>query len=405
MKLIISSFLFETEIGGGASMVVNQLAQMLKQVNYEVVLLTTWAGNYTRTDYIDGLKIIRLPASNLYWIADKDRQPFHKKVLWQFADTWNPLTYRMAYRVFLNEEPDVFHSHKLRGLSPSIWNAASRAGVKKIVHTCHDFEAVSPEGLLAGRIGRLAKERNLVMWPYQSIRRYSSRLVNHLIAPSRFVLDLHKKLDFFPFAKTEIIPNTHGFTANELSYHDINPHFSSGKNGIRRFLYIGRLDKAKGIDLLCQVFSALADRNPDLLLRVAGWGPLDEFLREKYMRQENIRFMGPVFGDQKTQLFMDSDFLIAPSVAPESFGLVIAEAFSQGIPVIASRIGAFSEIVRDGETGFLVQPGSVEELSSVILKISTRKKEYAAMSENCLSKAKEFTIEKFLAAHLDIYEG
>lgn len=403
MKVIISSFLFETSIGGGASLVVNQLAQSLICAGYQVIVLTTWSGSRIKIEHADSVKVIRLPASNLYWIADKDRQPAYKKIAWQLFDVWNPLIYLLAREIIKNEAPDLVHSHKLRGLSPSIWSAAASAGVKTIVHTCHDFELISPEGLLMGKVGRLAKEQHWLMRPYQSIRKYFSRSVHHVTAPSRFLLDAHKKMDFFPSANFHIIPNTHGVCAEEFGKSSAQAF--SKNTDIIRFLYIGRLDKAKGVDLLCQVFSQLLNQNHHLILTIAGWGALDVFLRETYKDHHNIQFVGSVFGTQKSDLFRASDILIAPSIAPESFGIVITEAYAYGLPVIASKIGAYSEIVKDGKTGFLVQPGSAHDLSSAILKISQHKDMIKTMSKHCLSEAQKYTPERFISDYLNIYQG
>jgi len=398
MKILLASFLYEAEIGGGASAVLNQLAQMLTWHDHHVIVLTTWAGHQIKTENVAGMKIIRLPASNLYWVADKDRQPMYKKISWQLFDIWNPLIYLLAREIIKNEVPDVVHSHKLRGLSPSIWSAASSAGIKKIVHTCHDFELLSPEGLLMGRVGKLAREQSLVIRPYQSVRRYFSRLVHHAIAPSRYVMDLHQKMKFFPLASTKIIPNTHGLRVADL----IRKSLEIAR--ARRFLCIGRLDKAKGIEVLCQAFSQISDKQ-DLSLTIAGWGPLDASLRETYRDKSNIEFVGAVFGAQKDELFTKSDVLVSPSLAPESFGLVIAEAYSHGLPVIASRVGAYPEIVRDGETGLLVEPGSVDALISAISSMSADLKMFQAMSVACSQEARRFTSEAFIREYQQIYEG
>jgi glycosyltransferase involved in cell wall biosynthesis len=403
MKIMLASFLYESEIGGGAAVVVNQLAQSLIRKNHTVVVLTTWPGHFVKTEVIDLIKVIRLPASNIYWVADKDQQPVYKKVFWQLFDIWNPFIYRLALEVFRSESPDIVHSHKLRGLSPSIWSAASVAGVKKIVHTCHDFELLSPEGLFMGKAGRLAREQNLVMRPYQLVRKYFSRLVHTVTAPSRLVMDLHKEMRFFPRANARIVYNTHGFDSSQIQQNKLMSSRSCKIDVARRFLYLGRLDKAKGIDLLCQAFSRVADQKPDFLLRITGWGSLDEALREKYKHQDNIVFTGPAFGDQKVKLFRDSDMLIAPSVAPENFPIVIAEAYSHGVPVITSRAGALPEIVRDGETGFLFTTGSEDELFSVLTKVSEERFLLNSISKNCFEEAKKFTTEKFLGDYLDIY--
>lgn len=404
MKILLTSFLYETEIGGGAAVVVNQLAQMLTQRDYHVVVLTTWAGRSIKTDHVDGIKIIRLPASNLYWVADKDSQPSYKKVFWQLFDTWNPLMYRLAREVIDAESPDIVHSHKLRGLSPSIWSAAASAGVSKIVHTCHDYELLSPEGFFMGWAGRLAQEQNLVMRPYQNLRKYFSRLVNVTSAPSRFVMDFHHKMEFFPRAKKIIIPNTHGFNADQLSLSFSKSSDFHRQHLTKRFLYLGRLDKAKGVDLLCEAFLQAGVQSQDCQLTITGWGHLEISLREKYKNQNRIKFTGPIFGDKKSELLWNSDVLIAPSVSPEPFGIVIAESYAHGLPVITSRAGAFPELVQDGKTGLLVETGSVDELSSAMIKFCTDSHPRSDMSAKCCREAEKYTAEKFFDGYLGIYE-
>jgi glycosyltransferase involved in cell wall biosynthesis len=403
MKVILLSFLYEPELGGGAAVVVNQLAQALVQRSHSVVVITSWQGKEIKIEYVGGIKIIRIPSMNLYWVGEKDKQPVFKKVAWQLVDIWNPLVYRLVRQILINEQADIVHSHKLRGLSPSIWSAAASAGAKKIIHTCHDFELLSPEGLFMGRVGRLAKEQNAMMRPYQAIRRHFSRLVTDATAPSKFVLDYHKKMGFFLNAIIRIIPNSHGFNETELQKNTLVATRFPLKNPARRFLYLGRLDKAKGIEFLCQAFLRIAGQKHEYLLRIAGWGPLESSLRAKYKQQPNIEFTGAVFGTQKAELFRESDVLVVPSTSPESFGLVICEAYSYGIPVIATHVGAFSEIVRDGDTGLLVKSGSVDELYSALERVSNEHSLLETMSANCLDEAQKYTTEKLFNNYLAVY--
>ena len=255
-----------------------------------------------------------------------------------------------------------------------------------------------------GRIGRLAQEQNVMIRPYQVLRRYFSRMVDDASAPSKFVLEYHKKFGFFPGARTGIIPNSHGFNVNELQQNISEVSRIPRKDLARRFLYLGRLDKAKGIELLCQAFLRIAGQKQEFLLRIAGWGPLEASLRDKYKQQANIEFSGVVFGTRKAELFRDSDVLVVPSTAPESFGLVICEAYFHGLPVIAAQVGAFSEIVRDGETGLLVKSGSVKDLYSALARVSEEHNLLKAMSVNCLDEARKYTTEKLINNYLAVYE-
>ena len=96
---------------------------------------------------------------------------------------------------------------------------------------------------------------------------------------------------------------------------------------------------------------------------------------------------------------------IAPSIAPESFGIVLAEAFSCRLPVIASRVGAYPELVHDGQTGLLVESGNVDALRSSILKLSADFPLYRAMSVNAFMQAQQLTSEKVFADYLSLYHA
>ena len=402
MKVVLISFLYEPEIGGGATVVVNQLAQGLLQRSHSVVVITSWQGRGLKTDYFDGIKIIRIPPMNFYWVAEKDKQSGLMKVAWQLVDIWNPLVYRLVRQILINEEADIVHSHKLRGLSPSIWSAAASIGVKKIIHTCHDYEALSPEGLLMGRVGKLAREQSILLRPYQVIRRSLSHAVDVATFPSTYAMKMHLKMGFFSAAIKRVIPNSNGFSQKKIEEKQA-ASFYNEKTAINRFLYIGRLDKAKGIDILCEAFIRLVGARPDAVLEIAGWGDLDVSLKAKYGKYGSINFLGPVFGERKGEVFTRNDVLVAPSRASETFGIVIVEGFAYGLPAIATRVGAFPEVVKEGFTGYLADPDSVDKLCDAMLKISAASLPAIEMSGNCFKEAIKYSTDSFLENYLSIY--
>jgi glycosyltransferase involved in cell wall biosynthesis len=77
----------------------------------------------------------------------------------------------------------------------------------------------------------------------------------------------------------------------------------------------------------------------------------------------NVKFMGHMSRDQLVGFYRNARFLVVPSICFETFGLVIVEAMSYGLPIIASRMGGLPEIVEDGETGLLFEAGNSEELA------------------------------------------
>lgn len=152
----------------------------------------------------------------------------------------------------------------------------------------------------------------------------------------------------------------------------------SGRPGCR-FLFVGRFEKRKGIDLLLgclpDVLKAVPDAEVTLIGRndlpgESGRPYLDELLErsggEPWM--ERVHVLGEVDDYQLWQAYRECDVLVAPSRF-ESFGLIYAEGMMAGVPVVAVDAGAAREVVVDGGTGLLVQP-SIEALAAALVDLA-----------------------------------
>jgi len=141
--------------------------------------------------------------------------------------------------------------------------------------------------------------------------------------------------------------------------------FDTGKLNL---LFVGRLDKQKGFDILLQAF---AKANLDnAVLHVIGASFLDEDEHSGSL-PPNVELHGWKSRDELLTYYSQADALVVPS-RWEGFGLVAAEALRAGCPVLAADVGGLPELVIDGETGFLFPPGSVEALSNLLRKIDKR---------------------------------
>ncbi len=121
------------------------------------------------------------------------------------------------------------------------------------------------------------------------------------------------------------------------------------------FVFIGTLSKNKGIDIAVKAAHALGVR-----LTIAGEVREDDraFLDAEvfpYVDGKNITCIGEIGHEEKNQLFANADGVLFPSRWNEAFGLVMIEALACGTPVVALNRGAVSEVLRDGETGFIVE--------------------------------------------------
>lgn len=405
MKVLLVSYLMDPSLGGGAATSANRLARGLAQQGVDVVAVTTHGESEPRVMVEGGIRTYSFRPRNLYWVEEKDRQPLWKKVIWQTVDTWNLSTYRYLRQVIEAEQPDVVHIQKLRGLSPSVWAAAAAENCRPIVHTCHDYELISPEGLLNTRIGRLALRRHWSMRPYQAIRGHWSKQVDVATAPSRFTLETVARTGFFGRAQKVVIPNTHGLTAGELDAMAARTSRSSRSAGQLRLLYLGRLETEKGIEVVCRAFAGLAGELTGIALDVAGSGSKEAAVRALYEDVPGIRFHGHLAGEAKENLIAQADVLIMPSIVHEVFGNSIIEAYAHGKPVIASRIGGMQELIEEGVTGWLVEPNDVESLQQAIRRLGAEPEAAAAMEAACRQQARRYTLEAVSAAYLAAYEA
>jgi len=149
----------------------------------------------------------------------------------------------------------------------------------------------------------------------------------------------------------------------EVIYPPVDTEFFTpgGERG-DEFLYVGRLVSYKRVDLVVRAFEGLPHR-----LLVVGEGHLGE--RQKATAPSNVRFLGNVDDAALRGLYRSARALVYP--AEEDFGIVMAEAQACGTPVVALAAGGALDIVRPGETGWLIERQSVDELRGAVERAAT----------------------------------
>ncbi len=265
--------------------------------------------------------------------------------------------------------PDVVHMHNLFPLiTPAAYDACRNASVP-VVQTLHNYRLICPGALLM-HDGRPYEA--CIGSPYRAVlhRCYRGSLLGSL-AVARMV-DIHRKrgtwrtkVDRFialtEFGKIKFVEA--GFPADRIA---IKPNFvidlkaKPGDGGARRgALFVGRLSREKGILTLLKAWASL-----DFPLRVAGDGPLLKDVRS--VDAATITSLGRKSREEVAAEMGSALFLVMPSEWYEGFPLTIAEAFCQGLSVIASRLGAMAEIVEDGVTGLHFIPGDAGDLAAKV---------------------------------------
>lgn len=163
-----------------------------------------------------------------------------------------------------------------------------------------------------------------------------------------------------------------------------------------RIVYIGRLEKIKGVDLLIEAFAHLKERY-DVTLDIVGGGKEAEQLKARTMEYslfDEIHFRG-----EKTDIkeyLKKANVFVYPSVCEEVFGISLVEALAFGVPCVANRVGGIPEIVIDGINGTLTDEMSAVGISTAIerLIIAYQSGEIEKYSYEARRTAEKFTIEK-----------
>jgi len=176
--------------------------------------------------------------------------------------------------------------------------------------------------------------------------------IHAYITPSRFVRDRLVENGFNP-EKITVIPHA-------LPLNGIEPCFG----GDDYIVYIGHLESWKGVATLIRAMQAL----PHIRLFILGDGNQKEQLEREVCKLglRNVEFAGYVVEEEFKKLVQNSRLVVVPSEWYEVFGTVTWEAFAYGKPVVGSRIGANPELVEDGETGVIFEPGNSADLAEKI---------------------------------------
>lgn len=339
MKVLVIHTLYKNR-GGEDSVVDNEIA-LLRAEGVTVSLLTFNNAGSTL------LKLLQLP--------------------------FNYSSYLKTKKHIKSFNPDVIHLHNLHFSGSAAVIYAIRACKVPLVMTLHNYRMLCPSGSLYYK-NQLFLDSLQEDFPWTAIKKgvyQNSSLITFWVSLSMY---LHEKLNTWQTVDKFIMLGTHAkdlFGRSRLSsFADrtvIKPNFSyampfSGRHEIQTFyLYVGRLTEEKGIRVLLNAFA-----DNQLPLKIVGTGPLEDLVLLYCGRNTNITFLGQRTKNDINELLCDTIALIFPSLWFETFGMVVIEAFSQGVPVIASNLGNIKNMVINEFNGLTFKTGNDSDLSEKV---------------------------------------
>ena len=393
--MLVSNF-YPPYTVGGAEIVTSYLAQWLSTNVNEVTVVTTCSREARLVEeFQERVRVIRFFPRNLWWNYDRfsgsDIRSALSKGIWQLRDAWNASAARQFRSILRETDPDVIHTHNLKGFSPAIWSEAQRAGIP-IVHTTHDYHLLCLRGVMTKPSSGTCVRRCAPCLLHGSWYRAQAVKVTVLCSPSKFVLARHNAAGIKGKSPGLVIPNG-------VSQKAGSPRALQSDRRLR-LLFVGQLRREKGAHLLLEIMARL---DAGVTLEIAGDGDLAQSIASQARGDPRITLHGFVFGAAKQALFKRADVLLFPSQWTENAPLVLAEAAMEGLPVIASNLGAIPEFVEDGVTGYLVPPGDAQAFADAVDRIRTEGASLSTLSANSRRSSARYSIDTMGKSYLRSY--
>jgi len=163
-----------------------------------------------------------------------------------------------------------------------------------------------------------------------------------------------------------------------------------------------RLTVEKGIHVVLDAIARLP-RELSVELTIAGRGPLEPQVRQAAAADPRITFLGFVADEAKQAVLSDADYLLIPSLWYENAPVAVIEAAAYGLGVIGSRIGGIPELVREGSTGLLFEPGDAAALADIMRRLSSGDLRLENFDATARQMAGRHTVSHMVDSYLDHY--
>ncbi len=291
---------------------------------------------------------------------------------------------------------------------PTFFFRLRRRGVPCVatVHHLHLAEALSMlryEKSAPLKVAQMLRAMTLTALEGRLVRQCSS-----VIAVSRFTAETVRRYLGVPPNSVRIVRN--GIDAAEFEGGDPERFRDEFPTlGEKTVLFVGRLERSKGLHYLIPAFSRLLSRVPDATMAIVGRGFDHDYLRGLKRSaasegvSDKVTFTGRIPRDLLPHAYAASTLVALPSLM-EGFGISLLESMASGKPCVATRVGAIPELLRHGETGLLVEPANPQELGDAMATLICDSGLARRMGDRALDVVKrEFSLERMTGDTLRIY--
>ncbi len=290
-----------------------------------------------------------------------------KKAGLLFNTTYSAESYHEVSALIKKERPDICHVHNFLPLiTPSIYDACRDNNIP-VIQTLHNFRLICTNGLFL-RDGKICEDclgksayGSVLKKCYRdsSLQTFAvARMIEQHKSKNTWNSKVSKFICLNEFSKSKFIEA--GLSEKKLIVKPNfveQPIFDERYNKKPFFLFVGRVDSTKGIELLNRV--AVSSPIP---IKIIGEGDLVPLIADN----PNIEYLGKRPNEETQQYIQKAEALLFPSILYEGMPMTILEAFANQTLVIASNLGAMQAMIKHKQNGLLFEPNNDKELTQLL---------------------------------------
>lgn len=380
MKICLINNLYQPFNRGGAEKVCETIARGLIKAGHKVVIITTKPRKQLSIKNYE-LRIYYL--SSLYYNLNK--LPKFFRFFWHCWNLFNLVGYFKIKKILKKEKCGAVITNNLMG--PGFLTPLAIKNLKiKHLHIAHDIQLIHPSGLMY--YGRERVVDSFFAKIYLNICRALFKSPSVVIFPSAWLKNFYLKRNFFSRSKIMVLPNPIAMAVAR----------TGGGGGGFKFLFLGQLEKHKGVFLLIEAFNKISRQYPQVELWLAGEGRELNNLKFKILNlklERNIKFLGWPGDEPADKLLSSSHSLVYPSLVYENCPNAIERALAAGLPVLASDLGGIAELLSD-DTGVLFKPADTDNLAERMSWLVENKNSLAGLGRAGRRRAENFKVENYV---------
>jgi len=380
MKICLINNLYKPYSRGGAERIVETVAEGLKKAGHKVFVVSTQPIKGVQPPIgVWTPKLYTFYPWNIISYYNLSKLPKFIRPLWHLINIFNIQSYFKIKKILRAEKPDIVMTHNLMGVGFLTPLAIKKCGIKHI-HTLHDIQLLHPSGLMF--VNKENKINSVFAKIYQAINKKLFSKIDIVISPSKWLMQMHVKQEFFGKAKRVVLQNP--VQNSEFR----NKNLENDSNDKFIFLYVGQIEKHKGMELLVEAFN---DLNNNSQLWIVGDG--NHKLQITSNKTDDVKLLRKKSSTEVQKLMREADCLIVPSLCYENQPTVIFEAMQNNLPVIGSDIGGIPELL---DEKFLFKAGDSKDLVDKMRWVINNKDELGKLADNTRLKVKDLSVENYI---------